>query len=81
MPNYTIEQALNQNRQLYEMKARADASSNKGLGEFTISVLDAQGNALAKDQVRLIVGNKSVTTSVDTIRDWDHAQIYDCVTK
>ena len=37
----TIEQALNQNRQLVDMKVRADMSGNKGLGEFTMSVLDA----------------------------------------
>jgi len=77
----SIEQALNQTRQLVDMKLRADASGNKGLGGFTISVLDAQGNALAKDQVRLIADDKSVTTSVDTIRDLDHSQIYDFVTK
>ena len=77
----TIEEALNQDRQLFEMKHRADMSGNKGQGEFTISVLDAQGNALAKDQVRLIAGDKSVITSVDNIKDLDHSQMYDFVTK
>jgi hypothetical protein len=75
----TIEQALNQNRQLYEMKHKADQSGNKGVGEFTISVLDAQGNALAKDQIRLIAGNQSVIASVDTIKDLDHMQIYNFI--
>jgi len=67
---------LNQNRQLFEMKHRADQSNNKGLGEFTMSVLDANGNALAKDQVRLIAGGKSVITSVDSIKDMDQQQIF-----
>jgi hypothetical protein len=77
----TIESALNQNRQLYEMKRRADASGNKALGEFSISVLDAQGNALAKDQIRLTADGKSVITSVDTIKDLNHSQIYDFIAK
>ena len=72
----TLQHALNENRQLVEMKHRADQSNNKGLGEFTMSVLDANGNALAKDQVRLIAGNKSVTTTIDTIKDMDHQQIF-----
>jgi len=72
----TLEQALNQNRQLFEMKHRADQSSNKGLGEFTMSVLDANGNALAKDQVRLIAGNKSIITSVDSIKNMNQQQIF-----
>ena len=72
----TLERALNQNRQLFEMKHRADQSNNKGLGEFTMSVLDANGNALAKDQVRLIAGGKSVITSVDSIKDMDQQQIF-----
>ncbi|MCL2004532.1 MAG: hypothetical protein FWG73_00040 [Planctomycetaceae bacterium] len=71
----TIEQALNQDRRLFDMKQRADMSGNQGLGEFSMSVLDAQSNALAKDQVRLISGGKSVITSVDSIKDMDQQQI------
>jgi uncharacterized membrane protein len=72
----TLTQALDQNRQLFELMQRADMSGNKGLGEFTMSVLDANGNALAKDQVRLISGGKSVVTSIDTIRDMNQQQIF-----
>lgn len=70
-----IEEALNTNRSLYEMKAKADASSNKSVGEYTISVVDAAGNALAKNEIILSSGNKSVLTTVDTIKDMDHKQI------
>ena len=72
----TVEQALNENRQLFEMKHRADQSGNKGFGEFTMSVLDENGNALAKNQVRLIAGNKSITTTIDTIKDMNQQQIF-----
>jgi hypothetical protein len=41
-----------------------------------MSVLDANGNALAKDQVRLLSGNKSIITSVDSIKDMDQQQIF-----
>jgi len=41
-----------------------------------MSVLDENGNALAKDQVRLISGNKSVTTSVDSIKDMNQQEIF-----
>jgi hypothetical protein len=76
----TIEDALNKGGQLLAMKLKADASGNKTQGELSMSVLDAQGNALAKDQIRLTAGGKSVTTSVDTIKDLDYSQIYSFIT-
>jgi hypothetical protein len=76
----TIEDALNKGGQLRAMKLKADASENKTQGELSMSVLDAQGNALAKDQIRLTAGSKSVTTSVDTIKDLDYSQLYDFIT-
>jgi len=76
----TIEDALNKDGQLRAMKLKADASGNKAQGELSMSVLDAQGNALAKDQIRLTAGGKSVTTSVDTIKDLDYSQIYNFIT-
>ena len=77
----TLQRALNQNRGLVEMKLQADKSSNKGLGEFTMSVLDANGNALAQNQVRLIAGNKSVVTTMDAIRDMDQQQIFSLINR
>ena len=74
-----IVQALNTNRLLFEMKSQADASANKGIGELTISVLDDSGNALAKDQVRLLADGKSVVTTVDTIKDMDQRQIFNYI--
>jgi len=72
---------LNQNRQLFEMKLQADKSSNKGLGEFTMSVLDANGNALAQNQIRLIAGNKSVVTTKDAIWNMDQQQIFSLINR
>lgn len=47
------------------------------------AVLDWQasgsGNALAKNQVRLIATGREVTTTVDTIKDMDHQQIYNFI--
>lgn len=65
----TLQQALNQNRQFFEMKHRANLSDNKRLGEFTMPILDAHGKVLAKDQVQFIAGGSPVITSIDTIRD------------
>jgi len=77
----TLQRALNQNRGLVEMKLQADKSSNKGFGEFTMSVLDANGNALAQNQVRLIAGGKSVITTMDAIRDMDQQQIFSFINR
>ncbi|MGL6226773.1 MAG: hypothetical protein ACRC10_09130, partial [Thermoguttaceae bacterium] len=74
-----IEQALNTNRTLFAMKEKADYANNKGLGELTISVLDGSGSALAKDQVRLIAGGRSVITTVDTIKEMDQQQMLNFV--
>jgi hypothetical protein len=76
-----LEEALNQNRLLVDMKLRAETSGNRGFGEFTMSVLDAEGNALAKDQIRLIAGDRSVTTTVDTIKDMNQQQIFEFINR
>ncbi|MDR3183014.1 MAG: hypothetical protein LBT89_08885 [Planctomycetaceae bacterium] len=70
-----IEEALNQNKSLYLMKSKADASADKTLGNYTISVTDKSGIPLAKNAIILTAGGKSVQTTVDVIRNWNHQQI------
>ncbi len=70
-----IENALNADKSLVDMMMNAKSSGNKTAGEYTISVLDSAGNALAKNEIILSAGDKSVRTTVDTIDGMDHQQI------
>jgi DNA-binding protein len=70
-----IEKAINKNTRIVNLKLQADASPNKSNGQLTISVLDASGQELPKNEVRLIADGKSITTTVETIKNMDQMQM------
>jgi hypothetical protein len=74
-----IEKALNRNATLVKLKLKADASPDKSSGQLTLSVLDASGQELPKNEVRLIAVGKSVITTVDTIKDMDQLQMLELI--
>ncbi|MDR1493034.1 MAG: hypothetical protein LBT05_09975 [Planctomycetaceae bacterium] len=74
-----IEKALNQNATLVNLKLKADASPDKSVDQLILSVLDASGQELPKNKIRLITDGKSVVTTVDTIKEMDQHQMLEFI--
>ncbi|MDR3234583.1 MAG: hypothetical protein LBT46_13140 [Planctomycetaceae bacterium] len=52
-----------------------------GERQLTISVTDKSGTPLAKNEIILTAGSKSVQTTVAAIRNWNHQQIIDFINR
>jgi hypothetical protein len=67
--------ALNANKTLGKMLSAAEPSTDKTQGNYKISVVDAAGKALTKDEIILSSGSQSVKTTVAAIKSLDHAAV------
>jgi hypothetical protein len=76
-----INQALKNDKTLFEMLSKAQNSQNKHVDELTISVTNSAGVPLAKNEIIVSGNGKSMKTTVDEIKNISYASLLDKIRK
>jgi hypothetical protein len=70
-----INQALKEDKTLFDMLSKANNSQNKHVDELTISVTNSAGVPLAKNEIIVSGNGKSMKTTVDEIKNISYASL------